>query len=114
MLTLTPKELSALLEKSPQTIDLIDVRGTGEYDEVHIPATRNIPLPVLPLRMKEIDTTKQVIFICRSGGRSGQACSFAEKEGIKSYNLSWGINDFEAEFPTKVVHGEKKKLFGLF
>ena len=36
MLTLTPKELSALLEKSPQTIDLIDVRGTGEYDEVHI------------------------------------------------------------------------------
>ena len=88
MLTLTPKELSALLEKSPQTIDLIDVRGTGEYDEVHIPAARNIPLHILPMRLNEINKTKQVIFICRSGGRSGQACSFAEKEGIKSYNLS--------------------------
>jgi hypothetical protein len=24
------------------------------------------------------------------------------------------MNDFEKEFPKKVVHGEKKKLFGLF
>lgn len=114
MLTITPKELSSLLEKSINAIELIDVRWAGEYEEVHIPEARLIPLPVLPLRMKEIDTTKQVIFICRSGGRSGQACSFAEKDGIKAYNLTWGMNDFESEFPTKVVHGEKKKLFGLF
>lgn len=114
MLALTPKELSTLLEKSGETIDLIDVRGTGEYDEVHIPEARNIPLHLLPMRMNEINKTKQVIFICRSGGRSGQACSFAEKDGIKAYNLSGGMNDFEPEFPKKVVHGEKKKLFGLF
>jgi rhodanese-related sulfurtransferase len=78
MLTLTPKELSSLLEKSPEKIELIDVRGTGEYEEVHIPEAKNIPLHILPLKMGEIDTTKQIIFICRSGGRSGQACSFAE------------------------------------
>lgn len=78
MLTLTPKELNSLLEKSPEKIELIDVRGTGEYEEVHIPEARNIPLHILPLRMGEIDTTKQIIFICRSGGRSGQACQFAE------------------------------------
>lgn len=78
MLTLTPKELSSLLEKSPEKIELIDVRGTGEYEEVHIPEAKNIPLHILPLKMDEIDTTKQIIFICRSGGRSGQACSFAE------------------------------------
>lgn len=114
MLTLTVKELNSLLEKSPEKIDLIDVRGTGEYAEVHIPLARNIPLHLLPLRMNEVDKSKQIIFICRSGARSWQACSFAEKEGIKTYNLSWGMNDFESEFPTKVVHGEKKKLFWIF
>jgi rhodanese-related sulfurtransferase len=64
--------------------------------------------------MKEIDTKKQVIFICRSGGRSGQACAFAEGDGIQAYNLTGGMNDFESGFPTKVIHGEKKKSFGLF
>ncbi len=114
MFTITPRELASLLEKSPEKNDLIDVRWTGEYAEVHIPATRNIPLHLLSLRMSEVDKTKQVIFICRSGARSGQGCSLAEAEGIKCYNLSGGMIDFEKEFPMKVVHGEKKKLFGLF
>ena len=114
MLTISPKDLSSLLEKSPEKIDLIDVRWTGEYAEVHIPEARNIPLHILPMRMSEVDKTKQVIFICRSGGRSSQACMFAEKDGIKAYNLIGGMSDFESAFPTKVVHGERKKLFGLF
>lgn len=114
MLTLSPKELASLLEKSPEKIDLIDVRWTGEYAEVHIPVARNIPLHLLPLRMNEVSKTNQVIFICRSGGRSSQACSLAESEGIKAYNLTWGMNAFEPDFPTRVVHGEKKKLFWLF
>ncbi len=114
MFTITPKELASLLDKSPEKIDLIDVRWTGEYAEVHIPAALNIPLHLLPLRMNEVNKAKQVIFICRSGGRSSQACSLAESEGIKAYNLTWGMNDFESEFPAKVIHGEKKKLFGLF
>jgi rhodanese-related sulfurtransferase len=70
MLTITPQELASLLSNSPEKIDLIDVRGTGEYAEVHIPEARNIPLPILPMRMNEVNATKQVIFICRSGGRS--------------------------------------------
>lgn len=114
MLTINSKELSSLLEKSPEKIELIDVRGTGEYEEVHIPEAKNIPLHILPMRLSELDTSKQIIFICRSGGRSGQACSFAEWSNIKSYNLVGGMNSFESEFPTKVIHGEKKKLFGLF
>ena len=66
MLNITPKELSTLLEKTPEKIDLIDVRGTGEYTEVHISEARNIPLHLLPMRMNEIQKNKQVVFICRS------------------------------------------------
>jgi len=114
MQTLTPKELDSLLQKSPEKIELIDVRGTDEYSDVHIPEAHNIPLHLLPLKMNEIDTMKQVIFICRSGGRSWQACSLADNMEIKSYNLIGGMTSFEAEFPSKVIHGKKKKLFGLF
>jgi len=87
MQTLLPKELSSLLEKSPDTLELIDVRGTGEYAEVHIPEVKNIPLHLLPLKINEIDKKKKIIFICRSGGRSGQATLFAESEHITAYNL---------------------------
>ena len=114
MLTLTPKDLASLLDISLDEIDLIDVRNISEYEEVHIPKARLIPLPTLPLRIDEIDTKKQIIFICRSGGRSAQACTLLEKENIPSYNLVGGMNDFEKEFPMKVSRGEKKKLFGLF
>jgi rhodanese-related sulfurtransferase len=103
MLTLTSHELVSLLEKSPETIDLIDVRESSEYEEVHIPEARLIPLAMLPIRLDELDTKKQIIFICRSGGRSGQACTFVEWEKIQAYNLSWGMNDFAEKFPTKVI-----------
>ncbi len=114
MLSITPQELVSLLEKSPEKIDLIDVRGAGEYAEVHIPEARNIPLPILPMRMNEVNKVKQVIFICRSGARSWQACLLAENEKIKAYNLSGGMIAFEEIFPKLVVHGGKKKLLRLF
>lgn len=114
MLTISPKELNSILEKTPEKIQLIDVRGTREYDEVHIWEARNIPLHILPMKMNELDTKKQIVFICRSGWRSGQACSFASGSNVQSYNLVWGMNAYEQEFPNQVIHGEKKKLFGLF
>lgn len=114
MQSITPKELNSLLEKNPDAIELIDVRGTGEYAEAHIPEARNIPLHLLPMKLNELNTKKQIVFICRSGGRSGQACSFAQSSNIQTFNLQWGMNSFEQEFPNKVIHGEKKKLFGIF
>ncbi len=114
MLTITPKELASLLEKTPEKIALIDVRRTEEYSEVHIPKAQNISLHILPQKIDKVDKTKQVIFICRSGARSGQACVFLENAGIQAYNLLWGMNDFEKEFPKQVIHGGKKKLSGLF
>jgi rhodanese-related sulfurtransferase len=115
MKSITPKELIHLIDTTPISLELIDVRGADEFDEVHLLWDITlIPLPVLPLRFHEIDTSKQVILICRSGGRSGQATLFLESKNITAYNLIGGMNDFEKEFPTKVLHGEKKKLLGLF
>lgn len=108
MNTLSAKELMESLTTAPETIELIDVRGTGEYDEARLKEAKNIPLHILPVRMSEIDKSKKVVFICRSGGRSAQATMFAEGEGIKGYNLSGGMNAIENDFADKVVRSEKK------
>ena len=112
--SLTAKEVKKLIDTAPDTIDLVDVRGTGEFKELRIPSARNIPLHILPMRMNELDKTKKIIFVCRSGGRSAQATMFAEREGISGFNLDGGMNEFENEFPEHVVPEEVKKLFGLF
>jgi rhodanese-related sulfurtransferase len=78
MQTLSPKELISLIDTTPDAIELIDVRNQSEYDEVRLEKAKLIPLHLLPLRISEIDTMKKIVFICKSGGRSGQATLFAE------------------------------------
>jgi rhodanese-related sulfurtransferase len=112
--SISPKELKKLIDTAPDTIDIVDVRGTGEFRELRIPSARNLPLHLLPLKMNELDKSKKIIFVCRSGGRSAQATMFAEREGIHGLNLDGGMNEFENEFPEHVVREEVKKLFGLF
>jgi rhodanese-related sulfurtransferase len=104
MKTLTPKELIYLIDTDSSSIELIDVRNTDEYDEVHlISDIKLIPLSMLPLRFQEIDASKQIIIICRSGGRSGQACIWLAQQNITSYNLIGGMIDIEKEFSSRVV-----------
>lgn len=106
MLTITPKELANIIDTAPETLELIDVRGTGEYDESHIKIAKNIPLHILPMRINEIDKKKKVVMICRSGARSAQACMFAAQSGIDAANLTGGMMYYEGDFPAHVVQGE--------
>jgi rhodanese-related sulfurtransferase len=43
-------------------------------------------------RVTELDPKKEVVVICRSGGRSAQVAQFLEHQGFgKVFNLSGGI-----------------------
>lgn len=69
---------------------LIDVREISEYNGElgHVAGTELIPLATLPQNLKNIPTDKTIVFICRSGGRSTQACLYAIEHGIKNvYNM---------------------------
>lgn len=112
--SISAKEVMNLIDIAPDTIELIDVRSTGEYDEVHIPSARNIPLHILPVRMNEINKSKEIVFVCRSGGRSAQATMFATQAGIPAYNLSGGMNSFENDYPEHVVRSESQGFLSKF
>jgi rhodanese-related sulfurtransferase len=58
-------------------VTVVDVRTPGEFESVHIPASRNLPLDELD---RHVDTIRQVVeqgeevvLLCRAGGRAHQA-----------------------------------------
>lgn len=60
---------------------LVDVRTPAEFGQGNVPGSVNIPLDQLQLRAAEIDPGRPVIVFCASGGRSGVAKQFLEREG---------------------------------
>lgn len=64
--------------KAGKTIELIDVRTPAEYGEVHVEFARNVPLdrldPPALLNARTDSSDEPLYLICRSGGRSKQAC----------------------------------------
>ncbi len=84
-------ELSQWLEQDEPPV-LIDVRTPKEMAQASIPTGQPMPLTVLPLRMNEIPKDKQVVFYCRTGARSAQACMYMAQQGWDNvYNLHGGI-----------------------
>ena len=75
-------------------IQVIDVRGTDEFDDAlgHIRGARLVPLPELKARAGEIDRARPVVTVCRSGARSAQATELLRKSGFdKVANLAGGM-----------------------
>ncbi len=77
---------------------VLDVREDSEYQTGHIKDSIHIPMGSLASRVGELEKykTKNVILGCRSGSRSGRACSILKKNGFeKIYNLRGGVLAWE-------------------
>jgi rhodanese-related sulfurtransferase len=84
-------ELTQWLEEENPPV-LIDVRTTQEMAQASIPNGKPLPLNTLPVRLDEIPKNEKVVFYCRTGARSAQACMYMAQHGYDNvYNLSGGI-----------------------
>ncbi|MEO9886874.1 MAG: rhodanese-like domain-containing protein [Balneola sp.] len=104
MKELTVQELKEKKE-SGEDFFLLDVREGFEYMVSNLDG-EHIPLGDLPNRVDEIKNQKdsEVIVMCRSGGRSGKAVEFLEKEGFSNiYNLKGGITAWSKEIDTSIA-----------
>ncbi|TAK91076.1 MAG: MBL fold metallo-hydrolase [Burkholderiaceae bacterium] len=75
-------------------VQLIDVREADEYlgPLGHIHNATLIPLGELSGRINELDRTRPIVTVCRSGGRSAQAVVLLQKAGFKEVaNLAGGM-----------------------
>jgi rhodanese-related sulfurtransferase len=85
------------------SLNLIDVREPDEWEEGHVRQARSIPLSQFQARAHEVhDVEGEVVFICRSGGRSGRVCEFLALQGFDVVNVAGGMLAWQGE----VVEGE--------
>jgi rhodanese-related sulfurtransferase len=80
---------------------ILDVRTEDEFNEGMIPGAINIDIykgQGFIYSIEALDKTKNYYVYCRSGGRSGQACSIMSQLGFENtYNLLGGIMNWEGE-----------------
>ncbi len=73
------------MTNTKQTI--VDVRTPGEFMGGNVAGSINIPLQEIQERLDELKSLPQpIILCCASGGRSGQATSFLQRQGIDCVN----------------------------
>ncbi len=61
---------------------VVDVREPHEWREGYIPGAKLIPLSSLASRARELDPTKEIIAVCRSGNRSKSAALILQRAGF--------------------------------
>jgi len=71
----------------------IDVRTPGEFKSNNIRGFKNLPLQQLAQKSNELSKEKEVVVICQSGMRSGQASKLLKKKGFKQVtNVKGGMS----------------------
>jgi len=88
---ITGKELKEMLDTNPKDLEIVDVREPDEHAAVKIRNSKLIPLSTIPMRIDEIDWSKKVILVCKSGVRSSHIAKLLSSAGKDVHNLTGGI-----------------------
>src|SRR5207237_577990 len=70
--TITARELKARVDRG-EDLAILDVREPQEFDLCRLPGSTLVPLGVLPAKLSELDSSKEMVVHCRTGKRSLQA-----------------------------------------
>ena len=88
---ITPAELAAKQQRRDD-FDLIDVREPHELDIAHIAGARLIPLGSLNEELHTLDTARDIVVLCKMGGRSAKAVRQLQRAGFRRvWNVAGGI-----------------------
>lgn len=93
---ITAKELEEKLVAG-EKLNIVDVREDEEVAAGIIPGAQHIPLGEIPERLAELDKNEHYYMVCRSGGRSGNACQYLVQNGYNVTNMAGGMLDWEGE-----------------
>lgn len=80
---------------------ILDVRTEEEFSEGMIPNAINLNIfrgQAFVYEVDALDKEKSYYVYCRSGGRSGQACTMMNELGFtKAYNLIGGFSEWQGD-----------------
>ncbi|GGE49028.1 rhodanese-like domain-containing protein [Pullulanibacillus camelliae] len=89
--TILPEQLEERLTDDHGDLLIVDVREDEEVATGKIAEAIHIPLWQLPDRLDELDHSKTVITVCRSGRRSETAAEFLHGQGYTVKNMIGGM-----------------------
>lgn len=102
MKTVTPQEALEMVKAG--LAYGIDVREIDEWNSGHFELFTLTPLSELD--GAALPSDKPIIFICRSGNRSGKACNAIEPTGLKVMNMAGGMLAWQdAGLPMSAANG---------
>ncbi len=89
---------------------LLDVRDDHEWAAGRAPGALHVALAELPDRVDDLDRSRAIVCVCRSGGRSARATEFLVERGFDAVNLAGGMTawalaglDLEGDGPEAMV-----------
>ena len=83
-------DIDEFARRREQGAPVIDVRELDEYQQAHVPGATLIPLATVPDRLDDVPAERDVLVICKSGGRSMRAAEFLAANGISATNVAGG------------------------
>jgi len=109
MKTIQPAELQNILASQTDAA-VLDVRTSLEFDEVHVPQARNLPLDELDADSLSLAKDRPVYLLCRGGQRAIRAAEKLSRAGYREPVVIAGgtIAWIEAGLP--VTRGEAKAI----
>lgn len=84
---ITVEQLEQVLAAGAQ---LVDVRETDEYEAGHVPGAVHVPLATVADHFAGLVADGVTYVICKSGGRSLQACRYLDERGMQAVNIEGG------------------------
>ncbi|GAA0724418.1 rhodanese-like domain-containing protein [Dactylosporangium roseum] len=76
---------------------ILDVREDDEWAAGHAPEAMHLPMMQIPIRIDEIPADRDVVVVCRVGGRSAQVVAFLQQNGLeRTINLDGGMAHWAA------------------
>jgi rhodanese-related sulfurtransferase len=75
----------------PDDAWLLDVREPYEWQAGHVDGAVHVPMGELLERLGEVPTDREVIVVCKVGGRSAQVVQYLNQAGWSAVNLDGGM-----------------------
>lgn len=82
-------EWSLWVEEHQATV--LDVREPDEWELGTLPGALKISMGEIIDRLDDIDATRPVLVVCRSGGRSQQVAEYLGSNGYQPANMAGGM-----------------------
>jgi rhodanese-related sulfurtransferase len=85
---------SKTVHANREDLQIVDVREDDEWAAGRIDGAVHIPLGQLDGRSSELDAHRQVVTVCRGGGRAGKAAELLSAKGLRAEVMDGGMTQW--------------------